>query len=117
VTFTTSPQTQTLTIFDNPITTQVSNTVVITKKGLRGVKLAGAVFTAVPSNPINPVGACTSTATGTCTIAGLGIDTYTIVETKAPAGYNPAPNSTITFTLAPQTLAVTITDPVIGASG
>jgi hypothetical protein len=117
VTFTTSPQTQTLTIFDNPITTQVSNTLVITKLGLRSVKLGGAVFTAVPSNPINPVGACTSTATGTCTMTGLGIDTYTIVETTAPAGYSPAPNSTITFTLAPQTIALKITDPVAGATG
>jgi uncharacterized surface anchored protein len=120
VTFTTSPQTQALTIFDNPITTQVSNTLVITKVGLKGltkVKLAGAAFTAVPTNPINPVGTCISTAPGTCTMTGLGIDTYTIVETTAPAGYSAAPNSTITFTLAPQTIAVTIIDSVVGASG
>jgi uncharacterized surface anchored protein len=120
VVFTTSPQTQSLTVFDNPITTQLGNTLVITKLGVQGtkkVKLAGAVFTAIPTSP-NPVGTCTSTATGTCTITGLGIGTYNVVETTPPAGYSPAPTSTVTFVIAPQTIAVTITDqPTTGASG
>lgn len=114
VTFSTAPQTLSLTFFDSLLPPGPSNSLVVKKYGIGvnggAVLLAGATFVATPSVPTNPSGTCTTTATGTCTITGLAIDTYTLTETGVPAGYSPAPAQTVTFSIAPQTLLVVFKD-------
>lgn len=113
-TFTTSPQTLALT-FTDTTTPQGSNSIGITKVtnpnspgGETG--LPGATFTAVGAIPTSPTGSCTTGATGTCAITGLGVDTYTVSETVPPAGFSPAPPQTVTFTTSPETTPLLFID-------
>jgi hypothetical protein len=94
---------------------QPSNTLVITKLGGDaasgvGIPLSGATFTAIPATLGNPLGTCTTDASGTCQITGLAQDTYTVDESTPPPGYSGSPGQTVTFTTSPQTLALTFTD-------
>jgi hypothetical protein len=108
-TFTASPQTLFLT-FTDTTTPQGSNTINITKTtspnsaGGGGSPLPGATFTAVGAIPTSPTGTCTTGAAGTCSITGLGNDTYTVSETVAPAGFSPAPPQTVTLPPSPANL-------------
>jgi uncharacterized surface anchored protein len=115
LTFTTSPQTLSLGFFDSLLPPGPLDTLVIKKYGIGvnggAVLLPGATFVATPSVATNPSGTCTTVATGMCTMTGLAIDTYTVIETVVPAGYSPAAPQTVTFTIAPQTLLSVFKDP------
>jgi hypothetical protein len=109
-----------LTFFDNPAPTGATNTIVVRKTGTTAsgkiVPLGGAKFTATPSLAINPSGSCTTTLpTGTCSITGLAIDTYTVTETVAPPGWVPALPQNFTFLFAPQTKVLGFMDTLPGA--
>jgi uncharacterized surface anchored protein len=113
VTFSTAPQTISLTFNDTP-TVQASNILVITKVGVSASgatsPLGGATFTATPSIASNPSGTCTTNATGTCQITGLATDTYTATETGVPGGFSGAGPQTITFTTSPQAMNASFAD-------
>ncbi len=117
VTFTTPPQTISLTFNDVPSTTQNSNILVVNKVGTSpnggNVPLGGATFEATPSTPSNPSGSCTTDAVGTCQITGLATDTYTVTETTAPAGYSAAPAQSVIFTTSPQAMSTSFTDTIL----
>ncbi len=117
VTFTTPPQTISLTFNDVPSATPDSNILAIDKVGSSpsagNVPLPGATFTATPSIASNPSGTCTTNAAGTCQITGLATDTYTVTETTVPSGYSGAATQTVTFTTSPEALNASFVDTAV----
>ncbi|MGL5417338.1 MAG: SpaA isopeptide-forming pilin-related protein, partial [Clostridium sp.] len=65
---------------------RVSGSLQIVKTGINDKKLEGAEFTVTGPNGFNKV--VTTDKNGVASLSNLGWGTYTIKETKAPAGYN-----------------------------
>ena len=115
---------QTKTVqFEN---TPVPGKVIITKRGLNGQPLAGAVFTlhtrmaidTVPGPNTSTGKTCTSLADGTCTINGVDPGLYWLVESTTPNGYATVDPIKIAVALGSdpgqgQTVTLVVNDPVV----
>jgi len=95
----------TFTMRDSEVLSQLS----VTKQDLAGNPLTGATFDLLKDG--TKFGSCDTAATSTCTVSDLPWGTYVWHETKAPDGYDLAPDSaaiTINIVNAGSILPVTI---------